>query len=122
VVRQYARGEQVVAEGETVTGLHLILSGQAALAVPDGAGRDREVARLSRGEFFGEKALLGVATSDVTVTALEDLDLLVLEGEALQSLVDQTPRAAREIGRVLDARRKAVRKARLDAGGRLPIG
>jgi hypothetical protein len=46
----------------------------------------------------------------------------VLEGEALQALVDRTPRAAREIGRVLDARRKAVRRARLAAGGRLPIG
>jgi len=66
--------------------------------------------------------LLGVATSDVTVAALDDLDLLVLEGEVLQALVDQTPRAAREIGRVLEARRKAVRKARVGAGGRLPIG
>jgi hypothetical protein len=122
VVRQYARGEQVVGEGEIVTGLHLILSGHAALRVRDGAGQEKEVARLSRGEFFGEKALLGVATSDVTVTALEDLDLLVLEGEALQDLVDQTPRAVREIGRVLDARRKVVRKARVGAGGRLPIG
>jgi CRP-like cAMP-binding protein len=79
-------------------------------------------AGLSRGEFFGEKALLGVATSDVTVTALEDLDLLVLEGHAIQALVEQTPRAAQEIGRVLEARRKAVRQARVDHGGRLPIG
>jgi small-conductance mechanosensitive channel len=121
-VRKYARGERVVAEGEILPGLHLILSGHAALTVRDGAGQEKEVARLSRGEFFGERALLGVATSDVTVTALEDLDLLVLEGEVLQALVDQTPRAAQEIGRVLDARRKAVRKARREAGGRLPIG
>jgi small-conductance mechanosensitive channel len=121
-VRQYARGEQVATEGEVLPGLHLILRGHVALTVRDGAGQETEVARLSRGEFFGEKALLGVATSDVTVTALEDLDLLVLEGEAIQALVEQTPRAAQEIGRVLEARRKAVRKARVDAGGRLPIG
>jgi small-conductance mechanosensitive channel len=121
-LRQYARGEQVAAEGEVLPGLHLILRGQVALTVRDGAGREKEVARLARGEFFGEKALLGVATSDVTVTALEDLDLLVLEGEAIQALVEQTPRAAQEIGRVLEARRSAVRKARVDAGGRLPIG
>jgi CRP-like cAMP-binding protein len=92
-----------------------------ALTGRDGAGQEKEVARLSRGEFFGERALLGVATSDVTVTALEDLDLLVLAGEVLQALVDQTPRAAQEIGRVLGARRKAVRKARREAGRRLPI-
>ena len=121
-VRQYARGEQVVAEGEILSGLHLILSGQVALTIGDGVGEVKEVARLSRGEFFGEKALLGLATSNVTVTALEDLGLLVLEGEQLQALIDQTPRAAREIGRVLEARRKAVRKARVNARGRLPIG
>jgi small-conductance mechanosensitive channel len=120
-VRQYGRGEQVVAEGEARPGLHLILSGHVALTVRDGSGEEKEVVRLSRGEFFGEKALLGVAISDVTVTALEDLDLLVLEGEGLQALVEQTPHAAQEIGRVLEARRKAVRKARVDAGGRLPI-
>jgi small-conductance mechanosensitive channel len=120
-VRQYARGEQVVAEGEVLPGLYLILSGHVALAVRAGSGQEKEVVRLSRGEFFGEKALLGVAISDITATAQEDLDLLVLEGEVLQALVDQTPRAAQEIGRVLEARRKAVRKARVDAGGRLPI-
>jgi small-conductance mechanosensitive channel len=121
-VRQYARGERVVAEGEVLSGLHLILGGHVALTVRDGAGQEKEVARLARGEFFGEKALLGVAISDVTVTALEDLEVLVLEGEALQALVEQTPRAAQEVGRVLEARRRAMRKARLDAGGRLPIG
>jgi CRP-like cAMP-binding protein len=121
-VRQYARGEQIVAEGEVLSGLHLILSGHVVLTVRDRCGQEKEVGRLSRGEFFGEKALLGEVTSDVTVAAVEDLDLLVLEGEVLQTLVDQTPRAAQEIGRALEARRKAVRKARVDAGGRLPIG
>jgi small-conductance mechanosensitive channel len=121
-VRQYARGEQVVVEGDVVCGLHLILSGHVALTVRDGWGQEKEVVRLSRGDFFGEKALLGVASSDATVTALEDLDLLVLQGEVLQALVEQTPRAAQEIGRVLEARRKAARKARVEAGGRLPIG
>ena len=66
--------------------------------------------------------MLGLATSNVTVTALEDLDLLVLEGEQSQALIDQTARAAREIGRFLEARRKAVRKARVEVRGRLPIG
>jgi hypothetical protein len=36
-VRRYARGEQVVAEGEVLPGLYLILSGHVALTVRDGA-------------------------------------------------------------------------------------
>jgi small-conductance mechanosensitive channel len=111
-VLNYARGEQVVAEGEPLPGLVLILAGRAALAVRDHAGEQKEVARLGPGEFFGERSLLAASVSDVTVTALEDLDVLVLRGEALQSLLDQTPQAAREIGKVVEARQRAIRGAR----------
>lgn len=111
-VRHFAAGEQVVAEGEPLPGLHLILTGAVRLTVRDGTGVEKEVARLGAGEFFGEKALLTGAASDVTVTAAEDLAALVLEGERLQALIDRTPQAAREIGSVMEARRRAVREAR----------
>lgn len=111
-VQHYARGERVVAEGECLPGLALILEGQVVLTVRDAAGQDKEVARLGVGEFFGERSLLSAAASDVTVTVLEDLEVLMLEGEALQAMIDQTPHAAREIGNVKEARRRAIRDAR----------
>jgi small-conductance mechanosensitive channel len=111
-VLSFARGERVVAEGECLPGLVLILSGQVSLAVRDTGGQEREIARLGPGEFFGERSLLSVSASEVTATALEDLEVLVLEGESLQALIDQTPHAAREIGKVMESRRRAIRNAR----------
>ncbi len=51
-VRRYARGEQVVKEGQRLHGLHLIVRGKVVLTARNGAGQDVEVARLERGEFL----------------------------------------------------------------------
>jgi hypothetical protein len=111
-VRKYARGERVVKQGQRLAGLSLIIRGKVALSVRDAAGNDVEIARLERGEFFGEKSLLSAAPSDETVTALEDLELLVLESESVHSLFELTPHLARQIGGVMEARRKAIDKSR----------
>jgi len=107
-VRRYAAGERVVAKGEALPGLFLILVGKVALAAQDGG---REVVRLGPGEFFGERALLTAGASDVTATALDDAELVVLSAETLRRLVEQSPRVVREIGQVMDARRRAMTDA-----------
>jgi CRP-like cAMP-binding protein len=55
---------------------------------------------------------------EMTVTAAEDLELLVVDPDALQLLLDQSPRLAQDIGQVLDTRRKAVQSVR---GYRTPV-
>jgi CRP-like cAMP-binding protein len=47
-------------------------------------------------------------TDVMTATALEDLELLMLDKDSLQSLLDRTPPLSREIGSVIEARRKAM--------------
>jgi small-conductance mechanosensitive channel len=111
-LKTYARGERVGAAGGQLLGLHLVLDGLAALTVRDDSGQVREIARVGRGEFFGEGTLLAGPSSEVETTALEDLDVLVLDPRAVQALFDRTPRLAREIGTVMDVRRKAAKSAR----------
>jgi CRP-like cAMP-binding protein len=112
MVRYYAKAEQIVAESEHLQGIHLILSGQVALTICDPVGKVSEVARLGRGEFFGEKALLADAISDVTATAAEDVELLILNSAVLQPLLERVPQLGREIGDVMEARRKSLREMR----------
>jgi hypothetical protein len=107
-VKHYARGERVIAEGERLPGIHLILKGQAILTTLTPAGKDVEIARLDRGEFFGEQSLVSANASDVTVTAAQDLELLILDSEGMAGMLDRTPHLAREITHVADIRRKAV--------------
>jgi small-conductance mechanosensitive channel len=109
-LRHYARGEQVVKEGQRLSGLHLIVKGQVSRSVRNDRGVEIETARLERGDFFGEKSLLASAPSDVTITALEDLELLVLEGDVVRSLIEQAPYLSHQI-EVMEARHRVLEKA-----------
>jgi small-conductance mechanosensitive channel len=103
--KSYARGEQVVGEGEALPGLHLILAGRVALTARDAGGQAVEIGQLGPGEYFGERALLAGQASDVTVTALDDLEVLVLDGAMLNAVIERRPGLMREIGSVLERRR-----------------
>jgi hypothetical protein len=115
-LRTFADGEQIVKEGERLSGLHLIVNGRVSLSALDSEGRQCEIARLERGEFFGEKALLSSITSDVTATAAGDAELLLLEGDAVLALIEQTPYLSQQIGGVVEARRRALQKTREPQG------
>ena len=107
-VKHYASGECVIAQGERLPGIHLILKGQAILTTLNPAGKDVEIARLDRGEFFGEQSLVSANASDVTVTAAQDLELLILDSEGMAGMLDRMPHLAREITQVADVRRNVV--------------
>jgi small-conductance mechanosensitive channel len=117
-VRRYAAGERIVGKGEPLPGLYLILSGKVVLSgesrtLPAAPGptanTPHEIARLGPGEFFGERALLTAGSSDVSAVALDDVEILLLEADMLHRLVEESPRVVREIGQVMDARRRALR-------------
>jgi small-conductance mechanosensitive channel len=108
-IKYYGKGERILKEGERLPGLCLILNGQVAILVRDRFGQEQEVTRLSRGSFFGERSLLSGQVSDVCVIALDDLEILVLASDIVTTLLDQMPQLAREIGEIMEARRKEVR-------------
>jgi CRP-like cAMP-binding protein len=106
VIRHYAKGERVASVGQNLEGLYLILKGQASLAVLDHEGLELEISRIREGEYFGEQGILRGRASDISVTALEDLQVLVLDAASLEVLLDRMPRLAREIGSLMDIRRR----------------
>jgi CRP-like cAMP-binding protein len=60
------------------------------------------------GDFFGESALSGKGISSVTVTALSDLELLVIPIDDVQRALEKSTRLRQEIGAVMESRRKAI--------------
>ncbi|MDJ0578252.1 MAG: mechanosensitive ion channel [Xenococcaceae cyanobacterium MO_234.B1] len=111
--KHFGAGEPAINRGTKYTGLYLIIAGQALVSVQDSSGREIEIATLSRGEFFGEMALLTKSnlSSSLLVTAIEDLEVLMLKTEAVQLILDRVPRLAQEIGAVIETRRKAIQLA-----------
>lgn len=115
VVKSFGRGELIVRQGDPLTGLHLIISGEARLRLLDESGRTQDVGRLGPGEFFGERALLSRQKSEFTFEAVEDLELVILDGDLLHTALASSPRAVREIGNVIQARDRDLGRRRPNA-------
>ncbi|MFO0926085.1 MAG: mechanosensitive ion channel family protein [Gemmataceae bacterium] len=111
-LKRYAAGERIMTEGTAFAGLYLIVSGEAVVSVRDAVGAEQTIARLQRGDYCGEKSLLSCQTSEVSVTATTDLEAVVLNSDQLHTLLEQNPRLAREIGQVMEARRRAIQHVR----------
>jgi CRP-like cAMP-binding protein len=72
--RSFSRNEVVMHEGDPADSLHLVESGRLAVRVSTPDGSVATLNLLSRGDYFGELALLGNASSkrrSATVIALE---------------------------------------------------
>lgn len=109
-VRQdYGRGERVVHQGDQGDSLFLIQEGTAIVTVRDEHDGEREVARLSRGEFFGEMAVLTGEPRTANVTAVDDLGVLVIHKEALQQMLEKRPALAQEMAEIMAARKQGLR-------------
>ena len=108
----FGAGEALVTEGGPLLGLYLLATGSAELTAEDPHGNIHRFGQVGAGEFFGESAMVAGQASDLTVTALEDIDVVVIEPEGLQKLLEQSPRLVHAIGHVLESRRAALHSIR----------
>jgi small-conductance mechanosensitive channel/CRP-like cAMP-binding protein len=105
----YGRGEPIVHQGDPGEAMYVILEGTAVVSVRDDGGGEREVARLRRGEFFGEMALLTGEPRNAKVAAADDLAVLVIHKQALQGMLERRPALAQEMAEIVESRRQGLR-------------
>jgi small-conductance mechanosensitive channel/CRP-like cAMP-binding protein len=101
----FAPGEAVVREGEASRALYVVASGEAAV-VHGG----HEVARVGKGEVFGEMAFLSGAPRAATVRAGSALAVVEVDSHALGALLVERRELAEEL-----ANRMAERQQELAA-------
>lgn len=111
-LQHFGAGEQVVRQGTINSALYIIISGQAVMTVKDSSGTIHEVLRLKAGEFFGEMTLFSSDSSPTSITALEDLEVMLLPAPIVNQMIDRQPSFAREISQILELRRRAVQEAK----------
>ena len=58
VINSYRAGQQIIAEGDTSNSMFIILEGVVQVFTVDEHGHEIALARLEKGSFFGEQALL----------------------------------------------------------------
>lgn len=83
-------GETIVRQGDDGDAAFVVVEGQVAVMVGSGE-KATELARLGRGEVFGEIALITSRPRTASVVALTDVDLMVLERDVFRAELRRDP-------------------------------
>ena len=110
-LQQYPRGTTIVKEGEVGDTMYAIINGAVDVVRGEGAAA-QTVARLERGQIFGEMALVLKEPRTATVVTAEDTELLRFNDRTLHRIRGRFPRLAaklyRNLTNILGTRLKAT--------------
>ncbi len=110
-LQHFGAGEKVIRQGYESNALYIVIAGEAVITVTDDAGKEHEVLPLKAGEFFGVMTLVSGEPSTISVTAVADLEVMVMSAAVVNQMIDRQPSFSREISQVLELRRRAVQEA-----------
>lgn len=99
-VRQFFANDVIVWQGQPSTALFLIINGIVAVKNMSG-NQERLLAYLMPGNSFGEVGILENETRSATVSALSEVDVLVIQREDFLHILQQHSRVAIELARML---------------------
>ena len=105
-------GEQVIPYGKRVSGLYLVIEGEADMFAEDLEGDRANLGHLAAGDFFTEIVLAGMRDNVVEVIAATDLEVLHLTESKIRRLANRDETLARRLDEVNAARRQQVRSLR----------
>jgi CRP/FNR family transcriptional regulator, cyclic AMP receptor protein len=114
MTRRLPHGAVITRQGATVSSLFLVISGAVRLSAVTVSGREVVVGLLSRGDLFGEAALLG-DPSQVRAQAVGPTMVLAMPIASLRSLLGCNPATAEQLLRMIASRLHRTSAALEDA-------
>ncbi len=99
--RVYEAGEYIFYQGDPGIGFYIVREGEVAIVQEDSNGSNRELTKLTRGDFFGELSMLDEEIRSASAVALKDSKLAVLFKPDLDEFIDKYPKTGIEILRGL---------------------
>ncbi|MBS2030131.1 MAG: mechanosensitive ion channel family protein [Deltaproteobacteria bacterium] len=110
----YGRGEPIIRAGDQGDAFHMVAAGEVIVRAKVGE-KEQEVARLRRGEFFGEMSLLTGEPRSATVLAATDATLVTMHRGAFAEVLAQHNTVAGELAEILARRRAHLAEAKAGA-------
>jgi small-conductance mechanosensitive channel/CRP-like cAMP-binding protein len=101
----FAAGEILTQQGTEAHWLYLIVKGEVIVRVAAEGGLEKEVARLSAGDFFGEMSLMTGEPRSATVVAATPVECYRLDKAAFQEIIRNKPAIADPVAEILARRR-----------------
>lgn len=103
-VEQVPKGQMLIVQGEVGDRFYILLEGSVRVVRQMRRG-ERELARLVRGDYFGEEALLYRVRRTASVLAAEPSTVLWLDQRAFQRLTQMVPHLKERFAVVVESRR-----------------
>lgn len=113
-VRQFARGDKLMREGELGQSLFLIGEGKVHVLVHERGG-DQNVATLGPGDIVGEMSLLTGARRSATVRAANKVTAVEIAKDDLSPLLTGSPKLVEKFATMLEQRLGELRQHHSDA-------
>jgi putative peptide zinc metalloprotease protein len=97
-------GQTIIKQGEQGDKFYIIKSGRVQISATDGQGRKTDLATLSKGDYFGEIALVKKVPRTATAVALSECSLLILEKGDFELMMSQRINIAEKVDRLIENR------------------
>ena len=81
--QSYAKGETLFEEGHYINGVFCIKSGVCKISKMSTNGRDQIVKLIKRGDLIGERSLISDEASNLTATAINDMEVCFIPKEEI---------------------------------------
>ena len=119
-IRRCVAGEKIVQQGVPAGAVYVIVKGRASVSVAARDGRILTLRDIGEAEIIGEVSLLDGGLPSATVTAVTNLELIVVERQPFLRLVEERPRIAVALLPVLASRLRRLTAWADDLAG-LPL-
>jgi CRP-like cAMP-binding protein len=104
----YGQGEYIVRQGEAGDSLYIIRKGCCDVFIRGNGDREKKVAHIEAGGFFGEMSLLTGEVRNATVQAAEDTSVVAIDKQVFSTIITANPDISVQLGEVLTKRQKEL--------------
>ncbi len=91
VSKRVKKGEVLFDEGEKLNGVYCVRGGVSKLAKLSSNGKDQIVKLASKGEVLGERSVIAEESSNLSATAVSDMEVCFIPKEAIVSTLHKNP-------------------------------
>ncbi|MHB8909830.1 MAG: Crp/Fnr family transcriptional regulator [Syntrophales bacterium] len=104
--RKYRAGEMFIGETDAVHAFYVVISGQIKLYKSSPEGKEQTLYLLRPGDPFGMCTAFAIDTFPANATALEESGILLIPGQAMETVAMREPRLLVNIIQILSDRLK----------------